>query len=64
MTDDYFASERFAAYLEWIQTAYDYGVITYASGVTRENPYRASAWRAYVATADKEREGDRSCVPQ
>lgn len=46
----YFASERYAAYLEWIATAYDYPVITRASGAQEVHPYREAAWRAYVAT--------------
>lgn len=50
---NYFGSERFAAYLEWIQTAKDYPVITRSNGTQETHPYRDSAWKAYSAIADK-----------
>lgn len=49
---DYFGSERFAAYLEWIQTSKDYPVITRADGTQEEHPYRNSAWKAFCAIED------------
>lgn len=52
--DDYFASERFAAYMEWVQTAYDYSVITRANGKQEEHPYREAAWRRYSEIARKD----------
>jgi hypothetical protein len=50
--DEYFASERYAAYLEWIATANDYPVITLADGTQVEHPYRDAAWLAFVETTE------------
>lgn len=47
---DYFASEQFATYLEWVQTAKDYPVITRRDGSQEEHPYRLAAWQAYLDT--------------
>jgi hypothetical protein len=51
---DYFGSERYAAYLEWIQTAKDYPVITRRDGTQIEHPYRDTAWKAYCGIASGE----------
>lgn len=52
---DYFATERFAAYMEWVQTAYDYPVITRANGSQEVHPYRTAAWHAFVKSTEGER---------
>ena len=46
--DDYFESEWFSAYMEWVQTAQDYPTITRADGSQEEHPYRVAAWKAYM----------------
>lgn len=50
----YFESARFAAYLEWVQTANDYPVITRANGTQEVHPYRMAAWRAFIRETEKE----------
>lgn len=49
MAEDYFAAERFAAYLEWIQTADE-----------EVHSYREAAWRRYSEIARKDDHGNRN----